>query len=96
MLPADIAVARQQWALLLSRFRSGQVRLVNEQRDLVQLEQLPALRFLQGSDNRAIAIERRLGKALARLANHATVCDGMMDFAKFHQAVNSPQPATTE
>ncbi len=70
--PEVLAEVRRQWSLLLSRFQSGQVRLVNEARDLVQLEQLSAQGFLPGSDSRPILMDRRLGQALARLANHTT------------------------
>jgi len=70
--PGEIARIRSQWSLLLARFRMGQVKLVNERRDLVQLEQLSAHGFLLASDKRVLSPALHLGQALARLANHTT------------------------
>ena len=72
MRPADTAIARAQWTLVLSRFRTHQVALIHEQRDLAQLQQLSTLGFLQASDKRPLAMDPQLGQALARLANHTT------------------------
>lgn len=72
MTAEDIAMARRQGQLLVGRYRSGQVVLLNTVRDLAELEQLANQGYLNGANHRPRALAPSLRQALARLANRTS------------------------
>jgi L,D-transpeptidase ErfK/SrfK len=70
--PNELESARSQGALLLARYKTGHVKLINRDRDLPQIEQLARQGYVEGADHKQTSIAKTLRQALARLANRTS------------------------
>jgi len=92
--PDEIASARSQGALLLARCKTGQVKLINNDRDLPQIQQLSKQGYVESADHRQVPIAKTLRQALARLANRSSAAKPLvlMSLLRPTQSVESQEP----